>query len=160
MYGALAHGFGLDLGLGGWLLLEGIGNLALAVPASAAGIGSFDYLTLLGARSLGVSAGAAGAYVLTVHALVVLPATLLGGLLARSAFRGSGERERGTDGRAAAGRAFDLEPAAERLDAVEHLAEVVHFVRRDHQRARVAVEDAVEALGRLDGRGVEVALGA
>lgn len=87
MYGAVARGFGLDLGLGGWLLLEGIGNLALAVPATAAGIGSFDYLTLLGARSIGVSAGAAGAYVLTVHALVVIPATLLGGLLARSAFR-------------------------------------------------------------------------
>ena len=94
MYGALAHGFGLDIGLGGWLLLEGVGNLALAVPASAAGIGSFDYLTLLGARSLGVSAGAAGAYVLTVHALVVLPATLLGGLLARSAFRTPRTRER------------------------------------------------------------------
>jgi uncharacterized membrane protein YbhN (UPF0104 family) len=87
MYGALAHGFGLPLGVGGWFLLEGIGNLALAVPATAAGIGSFDYLTLLGAHSLGVAGPAAAAYVLAVHALVVLPATILGALLARRAFR-------------------------------------------------------------------------
>jgi glycosyltransferase 2 family protein len=92
MYGVLAHGFGLPLGLGGWFLLEGIGNLALAVPATAAGIGSFDYLTLLGAHSLGVAGPAAAAYVLAVHALVVLPATILGALLARRAFRPAARR--------------------------------------------------------------------
>jgi len=78
MYAALAPAFGLELGFGGAFLLEGIGNLALAVPATAAGIGTFDYLTLLGAGSVGLSGHAAGAYVLAVHAFVVLPATALG----------------------------------------------------------------------------------
>jgi uncharacterized protein (TIRG00374 family) len=109
MYGAIAHGFGLPLGVGGWFLLEGIGNLALAVPATAAGVGSFDYLTLLGARSLGVAGPTAAAYVLAVHALVVLPATILGALLARRAFR-SAKRDRGAQASAPAGRA--LEPGA------------------------------------------------
>jgi hypothetical protein len=91
LYAALARGFGLDLSLAGALLLEGIGNLALAVPATAAGIGTFDYLTLLGAKSLGLTGGAAAAYVVAVHAFVVLPITIAGALLLRravpSAFR-------------------------------------------------------------------------
>ena len=48
---------------------------------TAAGIGSFDYLTLMTARSLGVPADAAGAYVIAVHALTVVPVTMLGLLL-------------------------------------------------------------------------------
>jgi len=78
MYAVLAPAFGLHLGLGGAFLLEGIGNLALAVPATAAGAGTFDYLTLLGASSVGISGAGAAAYVLAVHAFVVLPATALG----------------------------------------------------------------------------------
>jgi hypothetical protein len=91
LYAALARGFGLDLSIAGAFLLEGIGNLALAVPATAAGIGTFDYLTLLGARSLGLTGGAAAAYVVAVHAFVVLPITVVGVVLLRravpSAFR-------------------------------------------------------------------------
>jgi uncharacterized membrane protein YbhN (UPF0104 family) len=78
MYASLARAFGLNLSLAGAFLLEGIGNLALAVPATAAGVGSFDYLTLLGARSVGLAGPGMAAYVLAVHAFVVLPATLLG----------------------------------------------------------------------------------
>jgi uncharacterized membrane protein YbhN (UPF0104 family) len=85
LYAALARGFGLDLSLGGAFLLEGIGNLALAVPATAAGIGTFDYLTLLGARSVGLTGGAAAAYIVAVHAFVVLPITIVGGLMLRRA---------------------------------------------------------------------------
>jgi uncharacterized membrane protein YbhN (UPF0104 family) len=85
LYAVLARGFGLHLSLGGAFLLEGIGNLALAVPATAAGIGTFDYLTLLGARSLGLGGGAASAYVVAVHAFVVLPVTIVGALVLRRA---------------------------------------------------------------------------
>ncbi|HEY7197391.1 MAG TPA: lysylphosphatidylglycerol synthase transmembrane domain-containing protein [Gaiellaceae bacterium] len=81
LYASLAKGFGLGLSLGGAFLLEGIGNLALSVPATAAGLGTFDYLTLLGARSIGLAGGAASAYVVAVHAFVVLPITVAGGLL-------------------------------------------------------------------------------
>ncbi|HEX2045331.1 MAG TPA: lysylphosphatidylglycerol synthase transmembrane domain-containing protein [Gaiellaceae bacterium] len=80
------HAFGLDLPLGAYFLLEGIGNLALAVPATAAGIGTFDYLTLLAAKGVDVEIAKATAYVLTMHALTVLPVTILGAALVRPAF--------------------------------------------------------------------------
>ena len=51
MFAIVGHAFDLDLELGAYFVLEGIRNLALAVPATAAGIGSFDYLTLLAART-------------------------------------------------------------------------------------------------------------
>ena len=78
--------FGLDLPIGAYFLLEGIGNLALAVPATAAGIGTFDYLTLLAAKGIDVNPDKATAYVLTMHALAVIPVTLMGAVLVSPAF--------------------------------------------------------------------------
>jgi len=86
MYVAIGHGFGLDVAVGGFLLLEGMGNLALGVPATAAGLGTFDYLTFLSAREIGVAPGAGAAYVLVVHAFTVIPVTLVGAVLVRHAF--------------------------------------------------------------------------
>ncbi|MGH3022154.1 MAG: lysylphosphatidylglycerol synthase transmembrane domain-containing protein [Gaiellaceae bacterium] len=80
------HAFGLDLPVGAYFLLEGIGNLALAVPATAAGIGTFDYLTLLATKGVDIEPNKATAYVITMHALVVLPVTILGAVLVRPAF--------------------------------------------------------------------------
>ncbi|HEY7195700.1 MAG TPA: lysylphosphatidylglycerol synthase transmembrane domain-containing protein [Gaiellaceae bacterium] len=85
MYALVGRAFHLDLEAGGYFLLEGIGNLALAVPATAAGIGSFDYLTLVAAKGIDVPESTATAYVLTMHALTVIPVTLLGALLVRPA---------------------------------------------------------------------------
>jgi glycosyltransferase 2 family protein len=85
MFALVGRAFGLDLALGAYFLLEGIGNLALAVPATAAGLGTFDYLTYLAARGVDVEEDTAAAYVLTMHALVVVPVTLLGALLVRPA---------------------------------------------------------------------------
>lgn len=78
--------FGLDLPLGAYFLLEGIGNLALAVPATAAGIGTFDYLTLLAAKGIDVNPDKATAYVLTMHALAVIPVTIMGAILVSPTF--------------------------------------------------------------------------
>ncbi len=93
MFAVVGHAFGLDLGIGAYFLLEGIGNLALAVPTTAAGLGSFDYITLLTAKHVDISPETATAYVLTMHALIVVPVTLLGACLVRPAlprlFRGS-----------------------------------------------------------------------
>ncbi len=86
MYGVVGHAYNLDLSIGGYFLLEGIGSLALSVPATAAGIGTFDYLTLLGTKTLDVPADKATAYVLTMHALTVIPVTIMGLLLMRPAF--------------------------------------------------------------------------
>ncbi len=86
MYVVIGEAYGIDLSAGGYFLLEGVGNLALGVPATAAGLGSFDYLTLVSAEALGVSSDIGTPYVLTVHALVVLPVTILGAIFLRSAF--------------------------------------------------------------------------
>jgi uncharacterized protein (TIRG00374 family) len=86
LYVVIGKGYGVDLGVGGYFLLEGVGNLALGVPATAAGLGSFDYLTLVSAQELGVEPGVAVPYVLTVHAMVVIPVTILGVIFLRSAF--------------------------------------------------------------------------
>jgi uncharacterized protein (TIRG00374 family) len=86
MYYIVGQAFGLDIGVGGYFLLEGVGNLTLAVPATAAGIGTFDYLTLLAAQGIDVPTDKASAYVLTMHALTVVPITLLGAVLVSPAF--------------------------------------------------------------------------
>lgn len=78
LYVALGQAFGIDAGLGGYLALEGVGNLALAVPSTAAGVGSFDYLTLLAARGIAADGPAASAYVLALHVFTVVPVSLLG----------------------------------------------------------------------------------
>jgi hypothetical protein len=86
MYVIVGEAYGIDLSAGGYFLLEGVGNLALGVPATAAGLGSFDYLTLVSAQQLDVSKELGVPYVLTVHALVVVPVTLLGVFSLRAAF--------------------------------------------------------------------------
>ena len=48
------------------------------MPATAAGIGTFDYLTLLAAKGVDIQPDKATAYVLTMHALAVIPVTLHG----------------------------------------------------------------------------------
>lgn len=78
MYAAVGWAYHLHLPLGAYFLLEGVANLALAIPAAAAGIGTFDYLTLLAAQHISVPAASAPAYVLTIHALTVVPITLVG----------------------------------------------------------------------------------
>ena len=82
MYGALAHGFHLTPSLPALLLLVGAGNLALAVPGTAAGLGSFELLTLASAHGLGLGGGDLAAFVLAVHAVIILPTTVVGLVLA------------------------------------------------------------------------------
>ena len=86
MYAIVGWAYGLDIGPGAYFLLEGVANLALAIPAAAAGIGTFDYLTLVAAQSIDIPTDLATAYVLTVHMLTVVPITIAGGLLLRRAF--------------------------------------------------------------------------
>jgi uncharacterized membrane protein YbhN (UPF0104 family) len=133
MYAALARGLRLDLGLGGAFLLEGIGNLALAVPASAAGVGSFDYLTLLGARGIGVAGTAASAYVLVVHALIVLPATVLGLVCLRWALPASARRRSALAlATMRAGTELVDSPARAERDLAPAVARQPPLHRRDH----------------------------
>lgn len=86
MYYIVGRAYGLDIRTGGYFLLEGIGNLALAVPATAAGIGTFDYLTLVAAKGIDVPTDKATAFVITIHALTVIPVTVLGATMVLPAF--------------------------------------------------------------------------
>jgi len=86
MYAIVGWAYGLDTGPGAYFLLEGVANLALAIPAAAAGIGTFDYLTLVAAQAIDIPTDQATAYVLTVHMLTVVPITIAGGLMLRRAF--------------------------------------------------------------------------
>ena len=88
LYASLARGFGIALSLGALLLLVGVGNLALAVPGAAGGPGSFELVTLAGAHDVGVHAASVAAFVLAVHTVIVVPPTLAGAVLARTAFAG------------------------------------------------------------------------
>jgi uncharacterized membrane protein YbhN (UPF0104 family) len=97
MYGALARGFRLDVSFATVLLLVGAGNLALAIPGAAAGLGSFELVTLAGAHGVGAGGPALAAYVLAIHAVIVLPPTVTGLLLTRVALPKS-FRLRGDDG--------------------------------------------------------------
>src|SRR4051794_29285311 len=63
MYGALARGFHLDVSFAALLLLVGAGNLALAVPGAAAGLGSFELLTLASAHAIGLGGAELAAFV-------------------------------------------------------------------------------------------------
>ena len=85
MYGALARGFHLDVSFAALLLLVGAGNLALAVPGAAAGLGSFELLTLASAHAIGLGGAELAAFVLAVHAVIILPTTVVGLVLARVA---------------------------------------------------------------------------
>jgi Lysylphosphatidylglycerol synthase TM region len=78
LYVALGQAFGIDAGLGGYLALEGVGHRALAVPSTAAAVGSFDYLTLLAAREIAAAGPATSAYVVALHVFTVVPVSLLG----------------------------------------------------------------------------------
>jgi uncharacterized membrane protein YbhN (UPF0104 family) len=88
MYAALARGFDLHLSTGSLLLLVGAGNLALAIPGFAAGLGSFELVTLAGAHGIGLGGPELAAFVLAVHAVIVLPTTATGLVLARVALPG------------------------------------------------------------------------
>lgn len=85
MYAALARGFHLDVSFGAILLLVGAGNLALAILRTAASLGSFELVTLAGAHGIGVGDPQLAAFVLAVHAVIVLPTTVTGLALARTA---------------------------------------------------------------------------
>jgi len=62
-----------------WLAVS-IGTLATVIPSTPGYIGTFDYFTAQAMMILGNSAGASAAYAFTVHALLWLPATIVGGI--------------------------------------------------------------------------------
>lgn len=74
----VGQAFGLHLNFGWYLMTMAAGNLALTVPSSQGGIGPFEYFAKQVLVFAGVGGSTAAAYTIAVHAMVILPVTLLG----------------------------------------------------------------------------------
>jgi uncharacterized membrane protein YbhN (UPF0104 family) len=74
----VGRSFGLHLNLGWFIMAMAAGNLALTVPSSQGGIGPFEYFAKQVLVFAGAAGGTAAAYTLAVHAMVIVPVTVLG----------------------------------------------------------------------------------
>lgn len=79
--------FGFDLNLifyefsmlfGVLILTTAIANLATSIPSAAGGIGPFEFFAQTSLIFFGLDISLASAYILTVHALLLFPVTILG----------------------------------------------------------------------------------
>jgi uncharacterized membrane protein YbhN (UPF0104 family) len=61
-------GFGFDIDPLGYLLVVALGNLAVAIPFSIAGIGPFEFFVQQSLTAMGVPSAVALAYALVLHA--------------------------------------------------------------------------------------------
>jgi len=78
-YWCVAMAFDLGLPFGGLMLVNGLSNLFTIIPGAPGAVGTFDAGGMLGMHALGVNESLAAAYVLTLHVMLWLPVTLLGG---------------------------------------------------------------------------------
>jgi uncharacterized protein (TIRG00374 family) len=74
----VGRAFGIDLNLGWFMMAMAAGNLALTVPSSQGGIGPFEFFVKQVLLFAGVAEGTAAAYALAVHAVIIVPVTVLG----------------------------------------------------------------------------------
>lgn len=77
-YWLVSLAFGLRLPAFGILLMEGVVNLLTALPSLPGYVGTFEAGGMQVLALLGTPAGPAGSYVLVLHAILLIPVTLLG----------------------------------------------------------------------------------
>ena len=87
---------GFELPWTAYFIAMATANLATSLPSSQAGIGPFEYFCALTLGAFGIDPGAAAAYALVVHAVLILPVTIAGclylwaeGISLGAAFRGA-----------------------------------------------------------------------
>lgn len=73
--------FGLDIPAPLYLGLCAAANLAIAAPSTAGGVGPFEFFARTVAIAHGVASGAATAYAIGLHALILLPVVAIGAVL-------------------------------------------------------------------------------
>ena len=78
MYFMVGRAFHIDVGFQYFLLITAAANLAISVLASQGGVGPFELVTKQVLVAAGVSASAASAYAIGLHALVLLPVVIVG----------------------------------------------------------------------------------
>lgn len=120
MYLVIAYGFGIDSYfsgtvqlLGAVMLFTAIANLALIVPSASGGIGPFEFFGAATLVALGVPEGTAALYAITVHVALLLPVTVLGGVLILAdglSFRGLVDRALGSASASARAQAAGVPP--------------------------------------------------
>lgn len=81
-YYVIARSIGLDESVLIFLLTMGVINIFSAIPSSPGYIGPFEFAGKLVLTQFGIAAEVAVAYLLLMHALLLLPVIVLGGLLA------------------------------------------------------------------------------
>jgi hypothetical protein len=74
----VGQSFGLHLNFGWFMMAMSAGNLALAAPSTQGGIGPFEFFARTVIVFAGASEAVAVAYALVVHAMIIVPVTLLG----------------------------------------------------------------------------------
>src|SRR5204863_172005 len=74
----VGRSFDLRLNVGWFIMAMAAGNLALTVPSSQGGIGPFEFFAKQVVVFAGVAEGTAAAFTLAVHAMVIVPVTVLG----------------------------------------------------------------------------------
>jgi glycosyltransferase 2 family protein len=77
-YWLLGLSFGFDIEPFGYLLVVAVGNLAVALPLSIAGIGPFEFFVQQSLTAMGVSSPVALAYALLLHALTLVFVSVAG----------------------------------------------------------------------------------
>ena len=78
MYYMVGRAFDLGLGFHVYLLITAGANLAIALIATQGGVGPFEFVAQQTAIYFGVESGAASAYAVALHALVLLPVIAVG----------------------------------------------------------------------------------
>ncbi len=78
VYALVGRGFGIDAGFGSFVMAVGAGNLAITAPSSQGGIGPFEFFVKQVMIGAAVSESVATAYSFAVHAVILVPPTLLG----------------------------------------------------------------------------------
>lgn len=81
-YYVIARSMGIDESILIFLLTMGVINIFSAIPSSPGYIGPFEFAGKLVLTQFGIAAEVAVAYLLLMHALLLLPVIVLGGILA------------------------------------------------------------------------------
>lgn len=77
-YYIVSLGFDLNVDFGTFLLVTAAANLAISVPSSQAGVGPFEFFGRSTLVFAGVTESAAAAFIVTVHAVLIIVSTLAG----------------------------------------------------------------------------------
>jgi len=78
MYLLLGLGFALPVGPSAYLLTTAVANIGGMLPSSPGYVGTFEWFATLALSAFGLQPDSALSYVLALHALLLLPVTLLG----------------------------------------------------------------------------------